>query len=217
MRQTFFLIGFLVLSFSVQASEKVVESKYFDKQKIYTDKLYVLNDILVFSIFDISEVEIQDESGSAEIKLTSVESEGKPVAQVASLSGKKEIERVLPEIPKFYYKSLRQKILEYDVPMTLYSKNPPAYARPIKLSIKLKKIHLLPVKVNEDGNYVQPVEMKIYGQLKDEKKDEILTRFYDSAHSEFLLGLGPDSLSKSLNDVSTEMMKDLSLFLRTKF
>lgn len=200
---------------------KVVESKYFDKQMVYVDRLYVLNDILEFSIFDISKVEIVDESGSAEIKITGIEvgesETAAPQTQVASLSGKVEVQNALPEIPKYFYKNLKQQILDLDVPLTLIPKNPPEYARPIKLSVKLKKVYLAPVKIDNDGNYVQPLSMKIYAQLKEQKSGTVLTRYYDSASSEFLLGVGPEALQTALNKISHRLTRDLSLFLRSKY
>jgi len=218
---------FVFAGFSLHAAElvddrndknttgKIVPSKLFDKQMVFVDGLYVQNDVLEFSVFDISEVEIVDDSGSAKIQYTSVD--GSEKTQVANLSGEDEIRRVLPEIPKFYYTSLKKEILRREVPVTLYAKDPPDYAKPIKLAVKLKKIHLKPLKVSDDGNYIQPVEMKIYGQIKDKKSDQILTRFYDSDSAEFVLGSGSDELQKILGELSHGMMTDFVLYLKSRY
>lgn len=186
---------------------KIVTSKFFDKQMLFNEDLYVLHDVLEFSVFDLSEVEIVDESGSAQVKLSTT----------TNFSGKTEIENALTDIPKYYYKSLKSEILRKMVPVTLYPKDAPAYAKPLKLAIKLKKIHLKPVRVNDDGNYVQPIQMRIYGQIKDKKTDEVLTRFYDSDSAEFVLGSDPDVLRQLLSDLSHNMMQDFAMFLKSQY
>lgn len=197
---------------------RIVDSKFFDKQMLFNEDMYVLHDVLEFSVFDLSEVEIVDESGSTQVQLSTVDADGKTKDQkVASFSGKTEIENALSEIPKFYYKSLKAEILRKTVPVTLYPKDAPLYAKPLKLAIKLKKIHLKPVRVNDDGNYVQPLQMRIYGQIKDKKTDQVLTRFYDSDSAEFVLGADADVLRQALNDLSHNMMQDFALFLKSQY
>lgn len=207
-----------VLEEDKSQTSKIVVSKFFDKQMMFNDDLYVLHDVLEFSVFDISEVEIKNDSGEAEVKVSSLDADGNPKDQVvAAFSGKVEIENALPEIPKYFYKSLKSEILRKTVPVTLYPKDAPGYSKPLKLAIKLKKIQLLPVRLNGDGNYVQPVQMRIYGQIKDKKSDEVLTRFYDSDSTEFVLGSDPTVLSQALNKMSEHMMQDFAMFLKSQY
>ena len=207
-----------VLEEDKSQTSKIVVSKFFDKQMMFNDDLYVLHDVLEFSVFDISEVEIKNESGATEVKVSSLDTAGQPKEElVAAFNGKAEIENALPEIPKYFYKSLKSEILRKTVPVTLYPKDAPGYSKPLKLAIKLKKIELLPVHLNSDGNYVQPVQMRIYGQIKDKKSDEVLTRFYDSDSTEFVLGSDPAILSQALNKMSEHMMQDFAMFLKSQY
>jgi hypothetical protein len=97
----------------------------------------------------------------------------------------------------------------------LYAKDAPSFASPIKLYVKLKKISLGQTYVDKKGRKIQPIAIKIYGQLKEKKTDKLLTRFYDSEAIEFAVGAG--EAGAAMDAVSNKMMQDLALFMKTMY
>jgi hypothetical protein len=137
------------------------------------------------------------------------------VTTKAAATPEKEIKEILPEIPKFFYKNLKNQIYHNKVPVTLYAKDAPSFASPIKLYVKLKKISLGQTYVDKKGRKIQPIAIKIYGQLKEKKTDKLLTRFYDSEAIEFAVGAG--EAGAAMDAVSNKMMQDLALFMKTMY
>ncbi|MBF0104333.1 MAG: hypothetical protein HQM16_03290, partial [Deltaproteobacteria bacterium] len=72
----------------------------------------------------------------------------------------------LANLPAYFYKALDKQILGQGVPVTLYAANSPSYSKPLQLFVKVKRIHLGPSYPSADGiSRVQPIDMRIYGQL----------------------------------------------------
>lgn len=214
----FFLMGILMvlpLVVSASSDDIITKDKYFDAVKPYTDKDFVLNDYLEFSVFDLSEIKFLDEAGETNLQdIYPVNSEGNQTEIHKKLSGQTEIKEILPEVPKYFYRALKQEILSQKVPVTLFPTNSPADAKPVQLYIKIKLIHIKPT-VTEKETLFQPVLLRIYGELKDKKTGKTLTKFYDSAQSKFTLGT--DGAKASFRNMSHELMADLAGFLRTKY
>ena len=197
-----FLLVFAFVSIPVQSAvsfePQIVKSKHFESLKLYSEKDFVLKDALEFSIFDMSDIKFINNSTVSE-----------------NFNALKEVNTVLESFPKHFYANLKNQIIEQRVPVTLYSDASPSYTKPLKLYIKIKRIHLAPRVENNDGTYTQPLSLRIYGQIKDKKNDQTLVKFYDSAQAEFVLG-GKDA-SLAVSDLTMSLMKNLSLYLRTKY
>lgn len=212
----FLLFSFLPIS--VFAVSEDVGSKYFEKHKLYTEELYVLKDYLEFSVFDMSQMKLIDDSGASKGQETVLLKEGQaPQTENISttLNPKEEITSFLKEIPKSFFRSLQSQIVKQKVPLTVYANEAPEYASPLKLYIKIKRIHLASAKQDQSGQWVQPIFLRIYGQIKDKKSGKILMRYYDSQSSEFLLG--KDQVKPTFEFLADHLMRDLALFLKTKF
>lgn len=211
----------ILFSQMVLAAGTELPSKYFSKQKTYSEGLYVLNDFLEFSVFDMSKLglfvnaEKVDLSSVAAPQDAVPAAETLPVTQRTASESEKEIKAILSEIPKFFYKNLKNQIYRNKVPVTLYAKDSPPFANPLKLYVKLKKISLGQTYVDKKGRTLQPVAVKIYGQLKEKKTDKLLTRFYDTETIEFAVGAG--EASAAMNVVSDKMMQDLALYMKSMY
>ncbi|MFH1356565.1 MAG: hypothetical protein ABII18_05465 [bacterium] len=207
----FFLLSLVFLHTTALAKEpKVAKNKYFDAIKVYFDKDHALNDTIEFAVFDMSDTKIINDSPR-------IATNEKPddENQNSSLSAQEEIQASLDTLPKYFYQSLKQYILANNVPVTLFPSKSPEYALPLKLYIKVKRIHLKPFTRNAQGQYGQPVEMRIYGQIKDEKTGKTLIKYYDAATSHFVLG--NKQAPKALASITQLLMSDLALYLKTKY
>jgi len=185
----------IILSFAIATSAlaQTQDSKYFDTIKIYLDRDYILNDTLEFTVFDMSEIKVINESkrGFQQAK--------------SSLEG----------LPKKFYSNLKKQINKQRVPITLYSSYSPDYAKPLQLSIKIKRIHIKPTKASSADKPQYQIAMRVYGQLKDKNSNEILFKFYDSQTS--IYNSGKRQADNALNTISNKMMKNLALYMRTKY
>lgn len=204
MQRFFFMAIFLlalVPDVMAAATEGIViKDKYFDALKPYTEKDFVLNDYLEFSVFDLSEIKFLDEAGDTNLQKKS--------------SGQTEIKEILPEVPKYFYRALKREILKQKVPVTLFPTDSPADTKPIQLYVKIKLIHLKATLTEKDA-ISQPVLVRVYGELKEKKTGLTLAKFYDSAQSRFILGT--EGAQIAFQDMSQELMTDLAGFLRTKY
>jgi hypothetical protein len=219
-----YAMGFLfcALSASAMAAGVDIESKFFTKQKVYSEDTYAMSDYLEFSVFDMSKLNLFINSKKIELKPQTPE---KPITDtrtgaveeplVPMSTAEKEIRAILPEIPKSFYKNLKKQLLLSKVPVTLYASHAPAYARPIKLYIKLKKVSLGASHAGRKGEILQPVSIKIYGQLKDKLADKLLTRFYDEESTEYVVE--SNQAVQAFEALSDKMMTDLVQFLKTKY
>lgn len=216
-----FVLLAALLSFSsvTKASGVDVASKLFSKQKTYSENLYVLNDFLEFSVFDMSKLGLFVNAEKVDLtpELATATASATPSQETARTAStpEKEIKEILTEIPRLFYKNLKTQVYLNKVPVTLYAKDAPAFANPIKLYVKLKKISLGQGYVDKKGRTLQPVAIKIYGQLKEKKTDKLLTRFYDSEAIEFVVGAG--EASAAMDALSNKMMQDLALFMKTMY
>jgi hypothetical protein len=195
---------------AIAKEPKVSKSKHFDALKVYFDKDYALNDTIEFAVFDMSDTKIINDSP----RITSNSKPGQE-SQDNSLSAQEELQASLDSLPKYFYQSLKKYILTNQVPVTLFPSKSPDYALPLKLYIKVKRIHLKPFTRNSQGNYGQPIEMRIYGQIKDKKTGKTLLKFYDAATSHFMLG--KKQAPRALSSITRQLMHDLSLYLKTKY
>lgn len=187
----------------------VVQSGFFDKQKIYTDERYVLKDFLEFSVFDLAEMEVIDQSGTKKYAPT------EPPTQEPGLSAETEIRKILPEAPALFFKALKVAISSNQVPVTVYATEEPTFANPLKLYIKIKKIHLYPVEIDKKGGYNLPMEIRIYGQIKDKRSGKVLTRYYDSSRTSFVLKR--NQATQAFEMAADDLMRGLAQFLKTRY
>lgn len=223
-----------------QHSSAAKEEIPFDAIKTYTDRDFVLNDTLEFSLFDMSELKFINDS--SEIKLATnfedldsispdnLDEAKSPTSNTSPVeannsnpsmdSGSKVsalnvARQELGDLPKMFYRSLRSAILSQKVPLTLYASESPSYSKPLKLFVKVKHIHLKPHVAQKDGTNLQPVAVRIYGQIKDKTEDTTLVKFYDTAEATFILD-GANART-AFEQIANEMMTDLATFLRTKY
>ena len=236
MKEALLILTLLLCAVPAGAAEGgAPETSFFDKQKNYTDELYVLKDYLEFAVFDMSQMEVVDHSGTKKYVPPVVVEDKKPAvkgpkgapAQPAealsdatpedgrTISAETEVRNNLTKAPKFFFQSLRRQMLSQNVPVTVCSKDAPDYANPIKLYIKIKKITLYPVEINKKGEYNQPISLLIYGQIKDKRTGKILTRYYDSARTSFVLT--KNQAVPALASLAENLMGGLVQFLSTRY
>lgn len=254
------------------SSAEGTASRFFESELVLSEKNYVLNDFVEFSLFDMSEMTFVDSSGSVitspaspetvpapSTKTTTTISKNKTAkaktktgsapdgtttplsllpsppppmspaldpagAVVESATGLEitsgsiaapELKDTFKSLPRLFYKSLKKEILRQRVPVTLYPTDSPAFAKPLKLYIKVKSVQLRPSRPGRRGETMQPVTVRIYGQIKDKASDTVLFKFYDTQSDEFTLGAGQAPLS--MGRVALTMMENLAAFLKTKY
>ena len=236
MKELLLILALLLCAVPVEAAEGGAPGvSFFDKQKNYTDELYVLKDYLEFAVFDMSQMEVIDRSGTKKYVPPVVVEDKKTapkgpkgvlalptetLSEVApedsrTISAETEVRNNLAEVPKFFFQSLRRLMLSQNVPITVCSKDAPDYANPIKLYIKIKKITLYPVEINKKGDYNQSILLLIYGQLKDKRTGKILTRYYDSARTSFVLT--KNQVAPAFASLAEDLMGGLVQFLSTRY
>lgn len=214
-------LGLCFLSPAARAGTPEPAAQFFTEQKIYTDAHYVLNDYLEFSVFDMSRMNLLVNSKPVDLRPAQTpETVARDAAAVASVPpiesrSEREIKSVLADIPKYFYKSLKKQILNSRVPVTLYAADSPAFAKPIQLYVKLKKISLAASETDKKGASIQPIGIKIYGQLKEKTSDKILLRFYDTGTTAFVLG--ENQAGAAIAAVADDMMGHLADFLKTRY
>lgn len=220
------IVGLVVGSLSMgglnSAEAAVSEPAFFDKHKTYTDELYVLKDYLEFTVFDLSQMQVVDKSGTAkyvpeEQKEKAVEDLTGDLPQLGQVqtSAEAEIRQAVDAVPKLFFAALKHQIQDKKVPVTLYATGAPDYANPIKLYIKIKEIHLLPVEISKTGEYFQPLIVRVYGQIKDKRSGKILIRYYDTAQTRFALKKKQANAAFEL--VAEDLMGGLAEFLKTRY
>lgn len=209
-------------------------SQVFDDIKIVTDKDYILHDFIEFSIFDMAEMKIVNDTPLApelippapppvlapkkkgkKVKIASIKEDAKKIELPPSTIGEKEIRDNLTILPKYFYKSLKQAILSNKIPVTLYPKDAPGFSKPIVLYIKVKSLHFAPEAKDKTGQNIQPFTLRIYGQIKDKQADQVLMKFYDSVTLEFSTGTG--QAQPTLANASVKLMQDLAQYLKSKY
>lgn len=201
------IILILVLHFllwtqmSLAATQSEYNTEFFEAAKIYTQKDYALNDALEFSIFDMSEIKILNDA--KEIKTDKV------------VSGLAEVNSILEKLPRIFYRKLKKEILTNKVPVKLYAAEAPSYSKALELQIKIKTIYLKETLTHVSGSHLQPITMRIFGQITDKATNEVLIKFYDFDSAEFLLG--KEEAKKTFDKMAGKMMKNLALFLRAQY
>lgn len=196
MKFLFFLtLIFWAFSFSAFAArESPHNTEFFEAAKIYQDKDYALNDVVEFAIFDMSEVKFINESDETTLKKT---------------------KENLAKLPKSFYQNLKNEVISQSVPVTLYPSNAPAHTKPLALSIKIKSLHLKTTAVDGTEPPTQSVTMRIFGQIVDKKTGEALIKFYDSGSD--VIVSPSENVSIIYDKISAKMMKNLALFLKSKY
>lgn len=191
----FLALIFFVVSFSALGAEKTPNNmEFFEASKTYVDKDYALNDVMEFAIFDMSEVKFINESDEATLQKT---------------------KENLAKLPKSFYQNLKNEVISQAVPITLYPSNAPAHTKPLALSIKIKSLHLKTTVADSTEPPAQSVTMRIFGQIEDKKTGEALIKFYDST-SDVILSPSED-VAVIYDKISGKMMKNLALFLKSKY
>ena len=180
---------FALAPLGVKAEENPSKADFFEASKVYQDKDYALNDVIEFSIFDMSEVKFLNESDKDSLQKT---------------------KDSLMKLPKLFYQNLKNEILTEQVPVTLYPSDAPEHTKPLKLSIKVKTLHLKPAENPSE----QSISLRIFGQIEDKKTDEDLFKFYDSGTEVF----SPSGdINAAFAKISDKIMKNLALFLKSKY
>lgn len=214
----------LLLNAPARGGEAPPPSRFFAEQKEYTDALYALNDYVEFSVFDMSKLNLFINSKKIELRPQTEPDDGvkqETLAQAQTSEprtesqAEREIKAIFPDIPKYFYKQLKTGLWKHKVPVTLYATDSPVYARPIRLYVKLKKISLAPSYTGKKGESIQPVGIKIYGQLKEKNGEKLLTRFYDVQTAEF--PLGQNAAGEAFDAMAAKMMDNLAAYMKTKY
>lgn len=204
----------------------------FDAFKTYVERDYVLNDTIEFALFDMSELKFINDSSDINLKTNfddelsnptspSKDSDTTNQTNDATITDPRKISALnvtkaeLQDLPSMFYRSLKTAIIENKVPVTLYSAESPSYSKPLRLFVKLKHIHLKSHQQQKDGSSLQPVSLRIYGQIKDKTEDATIMKFYDSFESSFVLDSA--NAKAAFEQISAGLMNDLALYLKTKY
>lgn len=219
----FLCLVFIFTVSGVRAEDQA--ARYFSSVKVYADREYVLNDVVEFALFDMSEATILDGDLPAPIvpapaaNKTTVKSTGTTAAanpmNIDVSVGLGELRPEFAKLPKTFYAALKGEILDNAVPVTLYATKIPSYAKPLALSIKVKTIRVGQPFRDKLLNEAQTVAVKIFGELTDKKSGELILRFYDVAQTD--LSTGKDEAKIVLEKISQELMQHLALYLKTKY
>lgn len=191
----FAALVFFVVSFSAFGAEKTSpNTEFFEASKTYVDKDYALNDVIEFAIFDMSEVKFINESDEDTLQKT---------------------KENLVKLPKFFYQNLKNEVVSQAVPITLYPSSAPKHTKPLALSIKIKSLHLKTTLADSAETRTQSVTMRIFGQIEDKKTGEALIKFYDSTSD--VISSPSEDVGVIYDKISGNMMKNLALFLKSKY
>lgn len=215
MRKYFFTI-ILFFIFTTKIAHAQAPIDFFTLSKIYTDDLYVLFDYLEFSVFDMSRTEVSVENNNISLLKTSPANMSVMPPLPADSPLIEEVKKSISLLPKSFYKTLKFYIGIEKIPVTLCSMNPPAFARPLKLYVKLKSVTIFEKRINAKGKSTRDVSLKIYGQIKDPTEDRVLVRFYDIQDEVWLESEG-ESLQQVMDRASGKLMADFGKFLKTKY
>lgn len=188
------ILFFLVSSAAWGAVDNPYKTEFFEAAKTYVDKDYALNDVVEFSIFDMSEVKFINELDDATLEKT---------------------KNALMTLPKLFYQNLKKAVFSELVPVTLYPSDAPAHTKPLKLAIKIKSIELKPITGEERELPTPSVSLRMYGQIEDKKTGEVLLKFYDSGSEVF--STDSEDAGVIYDKISAKIMKNLALFLKSKY
>lgn len=218
------VLFFIVLFFAptlAHAAEPTIEpkeesSKFFDALRVYSKHDFVLNDVVEFAVFDMSEVSLINDAteilNDATASATVTASADATSSQI--LNGLAETKAEFTRLPKVFYRNLKDAILTQNVPVTLFSGKVPAYAKALELTVKIKRINIKST-IKENSHYTQPIAVRIFGQITDKKTGEVLIKYYDTAEASFLLG--QSKAIEAFDVVAQALMQDLALYLKTKY
>ncbi len=197
------LVFLTLFAFDIQAGSS--PNYGFEAIKIYNSRELSLHDALEFSVFDLSEVSIINDSLATQTIPTfnAVTAEGtaheveQKIIQLGSLKS------TVTELPKTFFNQLKSAIWNKKLPITLYSGSSPKFTRPLALNIKVKKIHISPCLIDKKGICHQTITLRIFGEVKDKTTQETLFKYYDYTQEELING-------KDLpNDIFAKMTKTL--------
>lgn len=231
----FKVIFFLLILFStsrVFAVEKI-DNTYFRNQKILSETPYIYHDFIEFTVFDMSDLKLIYTKGSEKKSVPMTVVTEKVKKQLADKKVKEKLISDLSKIgknylykpedlqvqfknaPKYFYKSLKQKIFDNKVPVTLVPKTSPSYANPIELYIKIKKVEIMPVVMSKNGNKEQTLKLSISGKLTEKVSFKSLTEFQDELL--FTVKESKNNKEEFFPIVADHFMNRLTKFLRTKY
>ena len=209
------------------AAPVIDPEKLFDAVKVFTDKVLVLNDFIEFSEFDLSEVKlINDQVPVVELPpapVPKVQSKKKgakkqPVQSLPPppLTGvEAEVRGILSTLPQAFYVGLKRQIYLNKIPVTLYPKETPSFAKPLKLYVKIKKLHIKQPVTKSDGSQAEQVQLRIYGQLKDKQSDTVILKYYDAENVFF--ALDHQEAPQAFAAAADRLMRDLALYLKLRY
>lgn len=183
----------LLFAFATPAFAKPPPRHAFDSLKVLSGRDIVLNDVIEFTLFDLSEVKIIHD--------------GK--------DGVDKAEELIKMLPRSFYKNLTKQIYLQKVPVTLYSDKSPSYAKPLQLTIHVRRIRFASGKRKDQKPSGQEIEMHIAGQIKDKASQEVLFLFNDSAKG--MLIPGKTTMKQVFESLSDELMRDLALYIKERY
>jgi hypothetical protein len=218
---------FTILCISATSAKAVDRNDaFFDAVKVYSEKVLVLNDFIEFSEFDMSEIKFENDTAPL-LQDPNIVTPSMPVpsgqgvlAQQPQAGGIAfdalgEVRSVLDKLPQDFYAGLKREIYRNKLPVTLYPKDAPSFAKPLKFYVKIKKIHILPYVIQKNGDYQQPVELRIYAQLTDKATDQVILKYYDAETAMFTLG--KNQAGDAFAGAAQKMMRDFVVYLKTRY
>ncbi len=229
MKRRAILAGVLLTLTATQvlAAPVIDPEKLFDAVKVFTDKVLVLNDFIEFSEFDLSEVKFINDQAPITVLPPVIVQKIQPKKKGAKkafvqpppplpLTGvEAEVRGILSTLPQAFYVGLKRQIYLNKIPVTLYPKETPGFAKPLKLYVKIKKLHIKQPVTQSDGSQVEQVELRIYGQLKDKQADAAILKYYDSENVFF--ALDRQEASGAFAAAADRLMRDLALYLKLRY
>lgn len=231
---TFTLLS-LLFSWHVFAQETqdkgvITKSKFLEALKVYSKRDLVLNDTIEFALFDMSAISFIDDTSPTETPTTDTtetasdldskdnipheDSAAVPVDTQKDTGAIGEIKALLEKMPKQFFSNLKTQVVAQSVPISVHSPHSPSYSKPLQYYVKIKRIHLKPTRPGKEGN-IQPISMRIFGEVHDKKSGEVLYKYYDSAETSYVAG--SHQAEAALDLLASQLMKDFSLFLKTMY
>ena len=224
-------IGILFVFSAARAEEpRLVKNKFFEVMKVYSDHDFVLNDAIEFALFDLSQAQFIDDTSSATSSTpqdATTDLDSKDIIQGSTntvsadttvnakdSAAMTEIHSLLENMPKIFFRKLKKQINTQQVPVTLYSPKSPTYSKPLQFYVKIKRIHLKPTEPGKQG-LMQPISLRIYGELHDKKSGDTLFKFYDSTETSY--NLQNKQAELAINSMADSLMSDFASFLKTKY
>lgn len=218
-------LSLTILICSPALSAETQTSKYFDSLAVVSARDIVLSDTIEFASLNVETLEVINEAPEIEalVRLPVIQPDPAPTSKTMQKT-KKETLSLPPhaadapafqEINRSFYLNLKKHIVEQQVPLTLVATQLPSYAKPLTLLIKINKVQFKAYQPDSKGYTFLPVVMDVSGEIKDKLTNELLFTFADSVET----SLPTDNAQPQdvLNQAAFLLMKDLALFLKSRF